>query len=198
MAVVVTEVAVRAGGEGGGGEGGGGGEDGQGGGYASRSNLHVGECDRRRRFDELRVVEDQIFAPHAARSEKLPAAAGEPLAQDVERAHRDALLARERAVHQRARELRDEGFLLAPELARDRAALLVLHLGVEVPDSPEPRPVGLEGDDAAQHGRHALEDLGVAADPVHLAAVVEVHAQPVRGERRGVGGEAGCRVRVKV
>ena len=159
---------------------------------ASR-HLHVGECDRRRRIDELRVLEDEVLAEHAARAEEVPAAAAEPPAQDVERAHRDALLAHKRAVVQRARELRDEGLLLALELARDRA-VPVLHLRVEVPDSLEPRPVGLEGDDAAQHGRHALEDLGVAADTVHLAAVVEVDAQPVRGERRD-GWEAGQWVR---
>ena len=152
-------------------------------------HLHVGECDRRRRIDELRVLEDEVLAKHAARPEELPAAAAEAPAEDVERAHRDALLAHKRAVVQRARELRDEGFLLALELARDRA-VPVLHLRVEVPHSPEPRPVGLERDDAAQHGRHALEDLRVAADTVHLAAVVEVDAQPVRGERRD-GWDAG-------
>ena len=152
----------------------------------SGPHLHVSECDRRRRVDELRIVDDEVFAPHAARPEKVPAAAAEPPAKDVERAHRDALLAHKRAVHQRARELRDEGLLLAPELARERP-LRILELRVEVPDSPEPRPVGLERHDAAQHGRHALEDLGVATDTVHLAAVVEVDAQPVRGERKDVG-----------
>ena len=153
----------------------------------SGPHLHVSECDRRRRVDELRIVDDEVFAPHAARPEKVPSTAAESLAKDVERAHRDALLAHKRAVHQRARELRDEGLLLVPELGRYRAARGILDMGVEVPDSPEPRPVGLERHDAAQHGRHALEDLGVATDTVHLAAVVEVGAQPVRGERKDVG-----------
>ena len=57
----------------------------EGGGCASRSrHLHVRECDRRGRVDELWIVDDEVFAPHAARPEKVPAAAAEPLAEDVE------------------------------------------------------------------------------------------------------------------
>ena len=46
-------------------------------------HLDVSERDRRGRVDELRVLEDEVFAPDAARPHEAPAATAQALAQDV-------------------------------------------------------------------------------------------------------------------